>query len=169
MKRLKILILPVLLLLLPISGWSKNLTDEIIHNIYSAASADYIRIHPEAKIPDSPPFIGEFAEAVLQERSGITAGRILGLTDGAGIIIMLDDDLDLREAWGQGTLYHELIHYLQIADKGQTNSCEDALGREKEAYTMEAQWFRKHGEEMLFFKTLKSLAWWLQNTTCAVS
>ena len=164
MRRLSLLIL---LLLLPGVCWSKNLTQEIITGIYAVASADYGKAHPDAYIPPDPPYVFELDDLNQVAGLDIGNGTILGLTDAYGLRIMLNKELDMTQAWGQGTLYHELIHYLQIHDKGSTDQCEESKARETEAYTMEGQWFRRHGEELLFYKTMRSLQWWLLNMVCS--
>lgn len=61
-------------------------------------------------------------------------------------IVYFHEDLDPNSMLGRSIAVHELVHYLQhLSGKYVSNSCEDSIERELEAYRVQNEYLIAHG------------------------
>lgn len=63
--------------------------------------------------------------------------------------IYLDEALDMQDVQNASILYHEMIHYLQFANKGEAKNCTEWMEREYEAYGLQNHVLEKAGLRLL--------------------
>lgn len=71
--------------------------------------------------------------------------------------IYLDQDLDMADVQNAAILYHEAVHFLQWASKGEAKNCEEWMEREYEAYGLQAHVLEKAGARRLQMPALSCL------------
>ena len=59
--------------------------------------------------------------------------------------IYLDETLDMSDIQNAAILYHEAVHFLQWANRGEAKDCAEWLQRELEAYAMQNHVLEKAG------------------------
>lgn len=68
--------------------------------------------------------------------------------------IYLDETLDMSDIQNAAILYHEYIHALQYANKGEAKDCEEWLAREYEAYGLQNYVLQKAGARGVILPSL---------------
>jgi hypothetical protein len=63
--------------------------------------------------------------------------------------IFLDEALDMQDLNNASVLYHEYVHFLQWANKGEAKDCTEWLQREYEAYGLQNHVLEKAGMRLL--------------------
>lgn len=63
--------------------------------------------------------------------------------------IYLDQDLDMSDVYNASILFHENVHFLQYANKGEAKDCKEWLEREIEAYGLQNHVLEKAGARHL--------------------
>jgi len=63
--------------------------------------------------------------------------------------IYLDQDLDMQDIQNASILFHENVHFLQWANKGEAKDCAEWMEREYEAYGLQNHVLEKAGVRLL--------------------
>lgn len=71
--------------------------------------------------------------------------------------IYLDQDLDMQDVFNASILFHEAVHYLQWANKGDAKNCEEWMERELEAYGLQNHVLEKAGARHVKLPALSCL------------
>ena len=96
------------------------------------------------KLPEKPPTIYLVPQSKLQEMA--CPGRTCNVRGfSIGLDIYLDEDLDMSTVYGASILYHEALHFLQMANLGPAKNCEEWVDRELEAYRLQNHVLEKAG------------------------
>lgn len=111
---------------------------------------------PHYRVPETAPKIKPVPVATLREMHCPGQNcNIQGLHDGDTVYVR--DDLDFSRPRDAAVLLHELIHYLQWANRGHVRDCFDWLAREQEAYLIQARVLDRAGEHDLALLARRTL------------
>lgn len=123
-------------------------TMERATELYILAYSRYTERHPGFKLPERAPTVDITTTGYLAQRWGL-GHTVKAVTDSDGVIHLVND-VDTWEVLGASILFHEYIHYFQwiAAGRPRDQTCEEALDREREAYTMQGKELERVGEWM---------------------
>lgn len=85
------------------------------------------------KLPDIAPVV----DYVPQEKlAALVCQHVCPQIYGAqvGNKVYIADSLDMEDPMNRSVMFHEFIHFLQWANKGEAKDCQEYLEREREAY-----------------------------------
>lgn len=94
-------------------------------------------------IPEKNPVIRVVARETMCEVAERAECRMVAM-ERKGVVYLVDT-LDLRNALNRTILLHELVHYVQWAQLGEPDSCEERIRRERQAYEIQAKALSKIG------------------------
>lgn len=95
--------------------------------------------------PDAPlPAIQYKPHSFFVENACHSECNVLGWYNDTGTVY-IDDRYSELDEFGQSLLVHEFVHYLQDQHGEFSDSCEDYLKREREAYRVQAAFLLAHG------------------------
>jgi len=122
----------LIVLLLPLSVLAAQLNDEQATMIYMLAHST-----SHYKLPDKAPEIHLTTLEKLREIACPNGKKCSPKALQVKDKIYLDETLDMSDIHNAAILYHEYIHVLQYANKGEAKDCEEWLAREYEAYGLQ--------------------------------
>lgn len=107
---------------------------------------------PAIEIADLPPMIPMSKAALAQEicpQRAAACDTLIALFEPKNYRIIYRDHLDLKKAYDQSTLVHEIVHVLQFKVMGVSifANCESIMGSERQAFQVQDRYLGENGEE----------------------
>ena len=125
------------------SSLSESDRDILLEELLKDAAKDYGHPPPE-KSDKSYPIMQitsrDFVEWTVCKNAGCNA-----IASAVDNYVFISDDIDLTTIFGQGIVYHELIHTFQNLQHGEATTCREWVRREEQAYRLQDAWISARG------------------------
>ena len=119
--------------------YASELTAEQAASLYTMAHG--LTRYP---MPEKPPLVHIVSNARLQEMGCKNACPGIHAVERYGEVF-IDAALDMSDPYDASIVFHEFVHFLQWANKGDATSCEEWEAREEEAYRLQGLVLEKSG------------------------